>query len=92
MIATDTRADAVQRLETALAEEDRLGERYRASIGTSSEFTVHARLRGASDDVAARQAWLRAIDDDGAGGRVWVNGREVGGEGSLFQGLEESHD
>ena len=40
----------------------------------------------------AREAWLKSIDDDGAGGRVWINGREVGGAGSLFLGLEDSHD
>ena len=76
-MASDARDDAVQRLKTALVEEDRLGERYRAVIGTSSEFGAHTRLKGASDEVAARQAWLRAVDDEGVGGRVWVNGRQV---------------
>lgn len=91
-MASDARDEAVRRLETALLEEDRLGERYRAAIGTSSEFGAYTRLKGASEEVTARQAWLNAVEDDGIGGRVWVNGREVGGAGSLFQGLEDSHD
>ena len=91
-MTSDTRVDAVQRLETALVEEDRLGDRYRAAIGTSSEFTAYARLRGANDEVSAREAWLKSIDDDSAGGRIWVNGREVGGADSLFLSLEDSHD
>ena len=91
-MTSDARVDALRRLETALVEEDRMGERYRAAIGTTSEFTAYARLKGASDDVSAREAWLKAIDDDSVGGRVWVNGREVGGGDSLFAGLEDSHD
>lgn len=88
-MASDAHDDAVQRLDVALVEQDRLGERYSAAIGTSSEFGAYARLRGASDEVAERDAWLKQIDDDGTGGRVWVNGREVGGTGSLFVGVED---
>lgn len=84
------RDDAVRRLNEALDEQDRLGEHYRAAIGTSSEFTAYARLRGASDEVAARGDWLKSIEDDGADGGIWVNGREVGGTASLFLGLEDS--
>jgi hypothetical protein len=91
-MASDARVDARMRLETALVEEDRLGELYEAARGTSSELGVHVRLRAASDEVAARQAWLTATDDDGVGGRVWINGREVGGPDTIFQGLEDSHD
>ena len=91
-MTSDARLDAVQRLETARVEEGRLDERYRAAIGTSSEFTAYAGLRGASDDVSAREAWLKSIDDDSAGGRIWVNGRELGGADSPFSSLEDSHD
>ena len=90
-MTSDARDDAVQRLETALVEQDRLGERHQAAIGTSSEFGAHVRLGAAGDEVAARQAWLNSIDDDGAGDRVWINGREVGGAGSLFVGRDDSH-
>jgi hypothetical protein len=91
-MTSDARDDAVQRLETAIVEQDRLGELHRAAIGTSSEFGARVRLRAASDEVAAREAWLESVDDDGAGGRVWLNGREVGGTDSLFRSLEDSHD
>jgi NADH:ubiquinone oxidoreductase subunit F (NADH-binding) len=90
MTTPDAHADAVQRLEAALVEQDRLGELYRAAIGTSKEFGAYVRLRGASDQVAGREAWLQSLD--GGNGRVWINGREVGGAGSLFQGLEDSHE
>jgi len=74
---SDARDDAVQRLEAALVEQDRLGERHRAAIGTSSEFGAHVRLGAAGAEVTAREAWLKSIDDDGAGGRVLVTGREI---------------
>ena len=91
-MTSDTRDDAVQRLEAALVEQDRLGDRYRAVIGTSGEFRAYGRLRGASDEVTARQTWLDEVDEEPRGGRIWVNGREVGGAGSIFLGLEDSHD
>jgi hypothetical protein len=87
----DARIDAMQQLEAALLEQDRLGEQYRAAIGTSSEFGAYVRLRGASDEVAGRGAWLASLDDEPTG-RAWVNGHEVGGTDSVFAGLEESHD
>ena len=87
----NARDDAVQRLETALVEQDRLGGRYRAALGTSSELGAYVRLRGANDVVAARHVWLDQVDE-GPAGRVWINGLEVGGPGSLFRGLEDSHD
>lgn len=90
-VASNARDDAVRRLNEALDEQDRLGERYRGAIGTAREFTAYARLRAASDEVAARGAWLKSIEDDGADGRRWVNGHEVGGTDSLFLGLEASH-
>jgi hypothetical protein len=87
-----TRADAVRRLENALREQDQAGDRYRTAVGTSDEFAAHVRLRGASDEVNARQSWLDEVDQEPSGGRIWVNGREVGGARSMFSGLEESHD
>jgi hypothetical protein len=84
---------AVARLDAAVVEQDRLGERYRGAMGTSTEFGAYRRLRDARDGVAAMEAALKSIDGrDGSGGRAWVNGREVGGPGSLFVGLEDSHD
>ena len=83
---------AVQRLDAALVEQDRLGERYHSAIGTSTEFGAYVRLRAAGDEVAARERWVESIDDEGPSGRAWINGREVGGRGSLFADFESSYD
>src|SRR5437763_10814477 len=56
---------AVQSLNAALMERDRLSERYDAASGTSTEFGAYVRLRTAGDQVAAREAWLSWIDDEG---------------------------
>jgi anti-sigma regulatory factor (Ser/Thr protein kinase) len=55
---------AVQRLEDALAEEDRLGKSLAGAVGTSTEFGLYVRLRCASEQVAARQAWLNWVDSE----------------------------
>lgn len=92
-MTSDARESAAQRVEAALLEQKRLGERYEAVIGTSSEFGAYVRLRGASDEP--RQAWLDQVDqadEAPVGGRAWVNGREVGGTDPRFLGLEDSHD
>jgi hypothetical protein len=52
----------MRRLEAALVEQDRLGERFNIAAGTSTEFGAYARLRAAGDEVRARQAWLRRVD------------------------------
>ena len=64
-MASEERVRAVQRLEAALVEQDRLGERFHAAVGTSTEFGAYARLRGAGDQVRAREAWLNWVDDEG---------------------------
>lgn len=81
----DAHDAAVARLEKALVEQTRSGDRYRSALGTTNELGAYVRLRGASDEVAARQAWLDSVDahlDDG--GRVVANGPEVGGAGFIF--------
>jgi hypothetical protein len=64
-IASKERDRASQRLEAALVEQNRLGERFDAAVGTSTEFGAYVRLRGAGDQVRARQAWLNWVDDEG---------------------------
>jgi hypothetical protein len=64
-MASEERDRAVQRLEAALVEQDRLGESFDAAVGTSTEFGAYVRLRGAGDQVAAREAWLDWVDDEG---------------------------
>jgi hypothetical protein len=55
---------ALQRLEAALVEQDRLRERFDAAIGTSIELGAYVRLRNAGDQVTARDAWLNWVDDE----------------------------
>jgi anti-sigma regulatory factor (Ser/Thr protein kinase) len=63
--ATDHVHDrAVQRLEEALTEEDRLGMSFDAAVGTSTEFGAYVRLQHASEQVAARQTWLTWVDNE----------------------------
>jgi len=64
-MASSERDRAEQRLEAALVERRRLGERFDAAVGTSSEFGAYVRLRAAGDQVTARQAWLNWVDDEG---------------------------
>jgi hypothetical protein len=73
-MTSDAHDDAVLLMETAIAAQDRLGERYRSALGTPSEFGAYGRLRVATSEVEARQASLKAIDHDSAGGPVRVNG------------------
>ena len=56
---------ARRRLEAALVEQDRLGERFDAAAGTSTEFGAYVRLRAAGDQVTAREAWLHWVADEG---------------------------
>jgi hypothetical protein len=56
---------AAQRLEAGLAEQHRLGERFEAAVGTSTELGAYARLRAAGDRVRALEAWLNWVDDEG---------------------------
>jgi hypothetical protein len=64
-MASKQRDRAVQRLEAALVEQDRLGQRFDAAVGTSTEFGAYVRLGAAGEHVAARQAWLNWVDDEG---------------------------
>jgi hypothetical protein len=63
-MASPERDSAVQRLEAALGEQDRLGERFDAAVGTSTEFGAYIRLRAAGEQVTARQAWVNWVDDE----------------------------
>ena len=63
-MASAERDSAVKRLEAALVEQDRLGDRFDAAAGTSTEFGAYVRLRAADEQVTARQAWLNWVDDE----------------------------
>jgi hypothetical protein len=64
MMASPERDSAVERLEAALVEQDRLGERFDAAVGTSTEFGAYIRLRAAGEQVTARQAWVNWVHDE----------------------------
>ena len=55
---------AVQRLEEALVEQDRVSMSFDAAVGTSTEFGAYVRLQRASEQVAARQTWLNWVDNE----------------------------
>jgi anti-sigma regulatory factor (Ser/Thr protein kinase) len=64
-LAVDEEHDrAVEQLEEALVEQDRLSDRLDAAVGTSTELTAYAQLQAAGSQVAARQAWLHWVDDE----------------------------
>jgi len=75
---------AVQRLNVALIEQNRLGERFDAAIGTTTEFGAYVRLRAAGDQVRARQAWVNSVDDESYRGlnagpfELLAESREIG--------------
>ncbi len=56
---------ALQRLEAALVKQNRLGERFDAAVGTSTEFGAYDRLSAAADQVTARETWVNWVDDEG---------------------------
>ena len=64
-MASPERDSAVQRLQAALVEQDRLGKRFDAAVGTSTEFGAYVRFRAAADQVTAREAWVNWVDDEG---------------------------
>jgi hypothetical protein len=76
------RDSAVQRLQTARVEQDRLRERFDAAVGTSTEFGAHVRLRAAGEQVTAREAWFNWVDDES------YRGLNAG----PFELLAESHE
>jgi hypothetical protein len=60
---TDKEHDgAMQRLDAALREQDRLSDRYDAAMGTSSELSAYVRLRAAGEDVTTRGRWLEWLE------------------------------
>jgi hypothetical protein len=63
-MASQERDSAIQRLEVALVEQDRLGERFDAAVGTSTEFGAYVRLRAAGEQVRAREAWVNWVEDE----------------------------
>jgi len=63
-MANNEHGRAVERLDAARREQDRMGDEYRAAEGTSSELGAHTELRGASEEAAARGRWLEWVNSD----------------------------
>jgi hypothetical protein len=61
---SDEHDRAVERLDAALSEQDRLTGRYEAAVGTPAELSADVELQAASAHVVARDAWLKWVDDD----------------------------
>jgi hypothetical protein len=55
---------AAQRLDAALAEQDRLSDRYENAVGTPAELDANVALHSVDQEVAARDAWLKWVDDE----------------------------
>jgi len=85
MAMSDAHDDAVDRLHMALGEQERLQGRFHAAINTTGEFGAYARLRAARKEVTARQTVVDNLVGGRVGSQAWVNGRAVGGDGSIFQ-------
>jgi hypothetical protein len=63
-MASQERDSAIQRLEAALVEQDRLSERFDAAVGTSTELGAYVRLRAAGVQVTEREAWVHWVEDE----------------------------
>jgi hypothetical protein len=61
-MTSDARESGLQRLADALQERKLAGEHYEASLGTTSELSAYAGVRGADDQVSAREAWLEQVE------------------------------
>lgn len=71
-MASNLHRKAVERLQGARREQDRLGDEYKAAKGTSSELGVRAELQGACEEAAARSRWLEWVESDGPWDRAGV--------------------
>jgi hypothetical protein len=59
----DTLAGARHRVDAASRERSRLRDEHTDAKGTSRELQTHASLQAASDEVAARERWLRWVEE-----------------------------
>jgi hypothetical protein len=55
---------AVERLDSAVTERTRRTDDYVAAAGTDGELSASVALYAATEDVAARDAWLKWVDDE----------------------------
>jgi hypothetical protein len=65
----DEHDKAVERLHEAERAHERLTDRDEAPESTSTELSNETELRGAREEIEARERWLAWVDSDGEGGR-----------------------
>jgi len=54
---------AVERLNAAISERQRLTDSHEAALGTPDELATDVALHAAHNQMAARDAWLKWLDD-----------------------------
>jgi hypothetical protein len=57
------RSRAIDRLRAAVAERGRAHHASQAAEGTKDDVEASASLRVASDEVVARERWLKSVED-----------------------------
>jgi hypothetical protein len=62
---TEAHAQAIERLDEALAKQKRSTDRYEAAVGTAAELPADVDVHIAHEHVIAREAWLKWVDDEG---------------------------
>lgn len=60
---------AVGRLSAARAERGRLDDEHGGVAASKGDLSAQSELRGAREEVTARERWLEWVDSDGEGGR-----------------------
>jgi hypothetical protein len=60
----DSRAHAVEQLQSAREQRAGRSERYEAAVGSSEELPAFTALLAADEQFAAREAWVKWIDRD----------------------------
>jgi hypothetical protein len=61
---TEAHDHAVERLNAALARQERSTDRYDGVVGTSAELSADVDVHVAHEQVMAREAWLNWVDDE----------------------------
>ena len=61
-IGSETHADAIQRLDTALDDQVRAEQANEAAEGTGGQLSAGVELAAANEQVAARTAWLSYVE------------------------------
>jgi hypothetical protein len=66
-MSIDQRGRAVERLEQAEREQERLTERYASAGAKGGSLRADTELRGAREETDARRRWLEWVESDGQG-------------------------